>query len=87
MPTWRHPPPLSGFLRKPVEVSDGRASGAVFSRQVQKKTRGRASETRIAPFEAFPVSNGRDYAIRITSSRLPVLINVIARPTARVRER
>jgi len=51
--------PLSGFLLKPVELLDGRAScsayGSLRARHTPKDRRNRAGETRLALFEAFPV--------------------------------
>jgi len=53
------PRPLSGFLLKPVECLDGRASRdpRAASRTLEDH-KNRADETRRALFEAFPVGDG-----------------------------
>ena len=53
--------PLSGFLLKPVEIRDGRASRSALglwgARRTPEESRNRAGESRLALFDAFPVNN------------------------------
>jgi hypothetical protein len=53
--------PLSGFLLKPVELSEGRMPGGVPSRQMPKEIQEREGETRLALLEALPINNGGEY--------------------------
>lgn len=58
--------PLSGFLLRPVELLDGRASRTACdtrgARAVSENSQYRASETRLALFDAFPVGDDGEIA-------------------------
>lgn len=60
------PRPLSGFLLRPVELLDGRASRSARppqgARRPPEDCPSRADETRLALFDAFPVGDGGENA-------------------------
>ena len=74
MPAWRRHGPLSGFLLKPVELLDGRASrGARGPRGAcctPEHGQSHAGETRLALFDAFPV--GDDEKSVLPAESLPL---------------